>query len=553
MIQEQKIQLIPLGGLGEFGKNMVIVAVDDDWVIIDSGSAMPEDGMLGIDVVIPDFSILLENQEKIRGLVLTHGHEPHMGALPYLMEQINTPIYGTKMTLAMARFYLNEYDYFEPVQMITLEPGVPFQLGKLTCELIHVYHDVFGASGVAISTRSGWIINTGDFKIDYTPCESQNTDLDRLGALGREGVFALMIDSANAEYKGSTRSESEVGEQIARAIRQAKGRVVIHIYVTDLVRVQQVISIAEEQGRRVSIPTEQLLTIMERAESAGVLNYSRRNIGSGPRRGKSKAAQLPGIILLASVPGQPYLGPLSGESGHRFQLEKDDTVILAGSYHAGTEKTLIRTIDMMYRQGAEQVHEFISRGAISSHAGQDELKLVLSLTKPQYVIPVHGEMRHLIQAKALAQKIGWDNDKVFVLDNGDVLELNKETANIVQKISAGKVLVDGLGVGDIGNVVLKDRKVLSQDGVVIITLTIRRKSKKLAANPEIVSRGFVYVKESEQLIQEVTAKLNELVETQDFDHYDPAGFRNLVKDVISKQLYEKTRRRPMVLPVILFV
>jgi ribonuclease J len=553
MIEEQKIQLIPLGGLGEFGKNMVIVAIDDDWIIIDSGSAMPEDGMLGIDVVIPDFSILFENQEKIRGLVLTHGHEPHMGALPYLLEQINVPIYGTKMTLAMARFYLNEYDYFEPVEMTTLDTGVSFQLGKLTCELIHVYHDVYGASGVAISTKSGWVINTGDFKIDYTPCESKNTDLDRLAAFGREGVFALMLDSANAEHKGSTRSESEVGEQIARAIRHAKGRVVVHLYVTDLVRIQQVLSIAEEQGRRVSIPTEQLLTVMERAESAGALNYSRRNIGSGPKRGKAAPILKPGIVLLASVPGQPYLGPLSGESGQRFQLEKDDTVILTGSYHAGTEKTLIRTIDMMYRQGAEQVHEMISRGLISSHAGQDELKLVLSLTKPKYVIPVHGEMRHLIQTKALAQDIGWKAENVFVLDNGDVLELGKESATIVEKIPAGKVLVDGLGVGDIGNVVLKDRKVLSQDGVIIVAMTIRRKSKKLAANPEIVSRGFVYVKESESLIQEITVKLNELVETQDFDHYDPANFRNLVKDVISKLLYDKTRRRPMVLPVILFV
>jgi len=553
MIEEQKIQLIPLGGLGEFGKNMVIVAIDDDWIIIDSGSAMPEDGMLGIDVVIPDFSILFENQDKIRGLVLTHGHEPHMGALPYLLEQINVPIYGTKMTLAMARFYLNEYDYFEPVEMTTLETGVAFQLGKLTCELIHVYHDVYGASGVAISTKSGWVINTGDFKIDYTPCESKNTDLDRLAAFGREGVFALMLDSANAEHKGSTRSESEVGEQIARAIRHAKGRVVVHLYVTDLVRIQQVLSIAEEQGRRVSIPTEQLLTVMERAESAGALNYSRRNIGSSQKRGKAAPILKPGIVLLASVPGQPYLGPLSGESGQRFQLEKDDTVILTGSYHAGTEKTLIRTIDMMYRQGAEQVHEMISRGLISSHAGQDELKLVLSLTKPKYVIPVHGEMRHLIQTKALAQDIGWKAENVFVLDNGDVLEMGKESATIVEKIPAGKVLVDGLGVGDIGNVVLKDRKVLSQDGVIIVAMTIRRKSKKLAANPEIVSRGFVYVKESESLIQEITVKLNELVETQDFDHYDPANFRNLVKDVISKLLYDKTRRRPMVLPVILFV
>lgn len=553
MIEEQKIRVIPLGGLGEFGKNMVIIAVDDDWIIIDSGSAMPEDGMLGIDVVIPDFSILIENQDKIRGLVLTHGHEPHMGALPYLLEQISVPIYGTKMTLAMARFYLNEYDYFEPVEMTTLETGVAFQLGKLTCELIHVYHDVYGASGLAISTQYGWVINTGDFKIDYTPWESKNTDLDRLAAYGREGVFALMVDSANAEHKGSTRSESEVGEQIARAIRHAKGRVVVHLYVTDLVRIQQVLSIAEELSRRVSIPTEELLTVMERAESAGALNYSRRNIGSGQKRGKGATVPNPGIVLLASVPGQPYLGPLSGESGHRFQLEREDTVILTGSYHAGTEKTLIRTIDMMYRQGAEQVHEMISRGLISSHAGQDELKLVLSLTKPQYVIPVHGEMRHLIQTKALAKDIGWKEENVFVLDNGDVLALNKLSGSIVEKIPAGKVLVDGLGVGDIGNVVLKDRKVLSQDGVVIVAMTIRRKSKKLAANPEIVSRGFVYVKESESLIQEMTVKLTELVETQDFDHYDPASFRNLVKDAISKQLYDKTRRRPMVLPVILFV
>lgn len=550
---EQKIQLIPLGGLGEFGKNMVIVVVDDDWVILDAGSAMPEDGMLGIDVVIPDFSILLENQDKIRGLILTHGHEPHMGGLPYLLEQINIPIYGSKLTLAMARFYLNEYDYFEPVQMTTIEPGTPFQLGQLTCELIHMYHDVFGATGVAISTKSGWIIHTGDFKVDYTPYESMNSNLDRLAALGREGVFALMMDSANAEQKGSTRSEREVGDQLTQVIQHAKGRVVVHLYVTDLVRVQQVLNIAEELGRRVSIPTEQLLTVMERAESAGALNYSRRNIGGNNRRKKPNQDNKPGVILLASVPGQPYLGPLSGESGHRFQLEKDDTVILTGSYHAGTEKTLIRTIDMMYRQGAEQVHEMISRGLISSHAGQDELKLLLSLTKPRYVIPVHGEMRHLIQVKSLAFRLGWDENHVFVLDNGDVLELGKDSASVVMQVAAGKVMVDGLGVGDIGNVVLKDRKVLSQDGVVILALTIRRKTKRLASEPQIVSRGFVYVKESEQLVQEVTTKINELVESQDFDHYDPANFRNMVKDVVSKQLYEKTRRRPMVLPVILVV
>lgn len=548
----QSIKLIPLGGLGELGKNMMIVCVGDDWVIIDSGSAMPEDGMLGIDVVIPDVSILLENQDKIKGLILTHGHEDHIGALPYLLEQLNLPVYGTKLTLAMARFYLNEYDYFEPVQMNTVEAGKPFTLGQMVCELIHVNHDIGDACGVAIKTDLGWIIHTGDFKVDYTPVDGIRIDLDRFGTLGREGVLALLSDSVNAEYKGSTLSEKAIGEQLSGMIRHAVGRVIIHLYITDLVRVQQVLTIAEETGRRVSIPTEQLLNVMERAESAGCLTYSRRNVASLQNKNhRGNVKSKPGIVLLASIPGEPYLSSLSGESGQRFPLEKDDTVILTGSYHAGTEKTFIRTIDMLYRQGAEQVYDVISRNNISSHAGQDELKLVLSLTNPKYFIPIHGEMRHLMQHKYLAEQLGWEGQNIFILANGEVLEFSDLGASIVDRVTAEKVLVDGLGVGDIGNVVLKDRKLLAQDGVVIVALALKRRSKQLVGSPELITRGFVYIKESESLIDEVTQKLADLVQAMDMKNYDPATFRGVVKDAVSKMLFEKTRRRPMVLPVIL--
>lgn len=544
----ENVKIIPLGGFGEFGKNMMVIAVADDWIIIDSGSAMPEDGMLGIDVVIPDFSILLENKEKLRGIILTHGHEPHLGSLPYLLEQLSLPVYGTKMTLAMAGFYLKEHYFYDNVEMKTVKPGERFRLGKLTCELIHACHDVYGASGVAIRTSLGWVINTGDFKIDYTPYQDENTDLDRLAALGHQGVFALLADSANAEHQGATISESVVAEKLAGIIEEAEARVVVHLYVTDLLRIQQVLDIAEKTERRVTLFPEQLNAVIARAESAGVLKY--REFKGRGRRGRSRK---PDLVVVASVPGQPYLGPLSGESGHRFQIEKNDTIILTGSYHAGTEKTLIRTIDMLYRQGAEEVHELISLGEISSHGGQEELKLLYSLTKPKFIIPIHGEHRHLVQAKEIALNLGWADQNVFVLENGEVLRLEANQGNISEQVPAEKVMVDGLGVGDIGNVVLKDRRILAKDGVVIVVITVDKANKTPVKLPQIESRGFLPAHESEQVFLEAMAQLNQYLIKQNLKSADAATIRNMVRENISRFLSEQTRRRPMVLPVILFV
>ncbi len=551
MPENPKVSMIPLGGLGELGKNMMILRVAKEMIIIDAGSAFPDEEMLGVDTVIPDLSYVLENKEKIKGIVLTHGHEDHIGALPYLLRQANIPVYGTDLTLAMVRLRLREHGLERQTTLISVKPRVSFKVGNIACELVRVNHNLADACALAVKTPLGWVVHTGDFKIDYTPVDGEVADLERFAELGRDGVALLMSDSTNAELRSHTASERLVGERLEQLFRQAPGRIIASIFDTDLYRLMQILNCAASRGRKVVIHSQLLEQAVAIASDAGLRLPLELVIS------QHAAKNLPGeeiVVVTATTTGEPLLGYLTGDAGNKVRVEKDDTVILAGSAVPGGEKTMAKAIDLLYRQGAHAVFDAIPRGAMAGHAGQDELKLMISLTKPRSFVPIHGEYRHLVHHRDLAIGMGCNEEQVFILENGFVLDLTQQGAAIGARVQAGKVLVDGLGVGDVGNIVLRDRKQLSQDGLIIAVVTISKENGSLVAGPDIVSRGFVYVKESEVLIEEAKERVrSSLEQCRDNRIQDWPSIKGNVRDTLSKFLFEKTRRRPMVLPIIMEV
>ncbi|MDK2887193.1 MAG: ribonuclease [Thermoanaerobacter sp.] len=554
MAKEPKLALIPLGGLGEIGKNMMAVRFGENILVIDCGLMFPEEEMLGIDVVIPDITYLLENKDAVRGIVLTHGHEDHIGALPYVLKQLNVPIYGTRLTLGLLQGKLKEQGVAGEASMHVVKPRDTVTIGPFKVEFIRVSHSIPDAVAVAVHTPVGVIVHTGDFKIDQTPVDGEVTDFYRFAQLGERGVLVLLSDSTNVERPGYTMSERMVGATFDDIFRQARERIIIATFASNVHRLQQAITTAYRYDRKVAIIGRSMINVANIAHELGYLH-----VPEGTLVELEEANRLPKnkvVFLCTGSQGEPMSALTRMALGDHRQVEilPGDTIIISATPIPGNEKLVARIIDQLFKQGAHVIYEAVSGTHVSGHPSQEELKLMINLVKPRFFVPVHGEYRMLIKHAELARSMGIPAENIFVAENGQVLEFTRRSGRIAGRVTAGRVLVDGLGVGDVGNIVLRDRRQLSQDGILIVVVTISRELGQVMAGPDIVSRGFVYVRESEQLMEEARERVKEALEKcNDRGLSEWAAIKAQVRDVLGKFLYEKTRRRPMILPIIMEV
>jgi len=555
--KQNKLAIIPLGGLGEIGKNMTVIRYGDDIVIIDSGLAFPEDDMLGIDLVIPDISYLIENQDKIRAVVLTHGHEDHIGSLSYLLKQIDVPVYGTRLTLGLVECRLKENNVAN-YKLVPVQAGDQVTFGNIQVGFIRVSHSIPDVVGMYFKTPMGTIVHTGDFKIDYTPADGKIMDIHKFAELGDEGVLVLMSDSTNAERPGFTKSERTVGLALDEAFRGAKDRIILATFASNVLRVQQAINSACKYGRKIAIIGRSMINVVSIATELGYLN-----VPEGMLIDIDDIKRYPGnqiLILTTGSQGEPMsaLTRMAMNDHRKVEIYPGDTVIISATPIPGNEKSVSKTIDALLRLGANVIHEGSAGVHVSGHASQEELKLMLTLVRPKFLIPVHGEHRMLITHGKIAEELGIPSENIFIGANGQVFEFSQEATGVAGKVSgkvtAGKVFVDGSGVGDVGNIVIRDRSKLSQDGVIIVVITLDKLKGCVVAGPDIVSRGFVYVRESGQLMVEAKQKVRQTLancETSKITEW--AAIKGSVRDTLSKFVYERTHRSPMILPIIMEV
>jgi len=555
--KQNKLAIIPLGGLGEIGKNMTVIRYEDDIVIIDSGLAFPEDDMLGIDLVIPDMTYLVENQDKIRAVVLTHGHEDHIGSLSYLLKQIDVPVYGTRLALGLVECRLKENNVAN-YKLNVIEAGDHVTFGPFEIGFIRVSHSMPDVVGMYFRTPVGIIVHTGDFKIDYTPADGKIMDLHKFAELGDEGVLVLMSDSTNAERPGFTKSERTVGIALDEAFRGAKDRVILATFASNVLRVQQAINSACKYGRKVAIIGRSMINVVSIATELGYLH-----VPEGMLIDIDDVKRYPGnqvLILTTGSQGEPMsaLTRMAMNDHRKVEIYPGDTVIISATPIPGNEKSVSKTVDALLRLGADVIHEGSAGVHVSGHASQEELKLMLTLVRPKYLIPVHGEHRMLISHGKLGEELGIPKENIFIGTNGQVLEFTKDAAGVTGKVNgkvtAGKVFVDGSGVGDVGNIVIRDRSKLSQDGVIIVVITLDKVRGCVVAGPDIVSRGFVYVRESGQLMVEAKQKVRQVLANCEAGKITEwASIKSSVRDALGKFVYEKTHRSPMILPIIMEV
>jgi len=548
--QEHRIRIIPLGGLNEIGKNMLVIEVNDEIVVIDCGLAFPEDEMLGVDLVIPDISYLIKNKEKVRALILTHGHEDHIGAIPYVLRDLNIPIYGTKLTLGLVEIKLTEFGIdLNSVKLFTVRAGDVISFNNMRIEFIRTTHSIADSVAVAIHTPLGPIVHTGDFKVDFTPIEGEPIDLIRFAELGKQGVLALLCDSTNAERPGFTLSEKTVGATFDRIFSQAQGRVIVATFSSHIHRVQQVINSAEKQGRKICVLGRSMVNVVNKALELGYLKMPDGMLIDVDEIDNYPMNKI--VLITTGSQGEPMsaLSRMASAEHKKVGIIPGDVVIISAAPIPGNEKFVNRVINDLFRQGAQVIYEDIDDIHVSGHACQEEIKLIHNLTKPKYSIPVHGEFKHLIHHAKLAMELGEKN--VFVLENGKVLEITKDGAKVVGMVQAGNVLVDGLGVGDVGNVVLRDRRHLAQDGLFIVVLTIDSSTRDVLSGPDIITRGFIYIKESEPLIEEAKRVIKDVLYfCYKNDITEPNAIKVILKDNLRNFLFEKTRRNPMIIPII---
>jgi len=554
LAKESKLFIVPLGGLGEIGKNMMAIRYGDDILVIDCGLMFPEEELLGIDIVIPDMTYIYENRERVRGIVLTHGHEDHIGALPYLLREINVPVYGTKLTLGIveAKFRDNEFNY--PVNLRPVRPRDIVKIGAFDVEFIRVSHSIPDAVAIALHTPLGTVLHTGDFKIDHTPVDGQVTDFHRLAQLGEKGVLVLLSDSTNVERPGYTLSEKVVGATFDEIFRQAKDRIIIATFASNVHRLQQAITTAYKYGRKVAVVGRSMVNVVNIACQLGYLN-----IPPGVMVDIDEANRLPRnqvVLLTTGSQGEPMsaLTKMALTEHKQVEIVPGDIIIISASPIPGNEKLVARIIDHLFKRGANVIYDPVSGIHVSGHSSQEELKLMLNLVRPRFFVPIHGEYRMLIKHAALAKELGIPPANVFVAENGQILEVTRNAARFTGRVTAGRVLVDGLGVGDVGNIVLRDRKQLAQDGILIAVIAIHQESGQVVAGPDIVSRGFVYVREAEELMEEARARVREALDfCAERGISEWASIKAQVRDTLGKFLYERTRRRPMILPIIMEV
>lgn len=549
----EKLKIISLGGLNEVGKNLTVYEYGNDIVVVDCGLGFPDGEMYGVDVVIPDVTYLVKNAERIRGIILTHGHEDHIGAMPYVLKDISAPIYGTALTLALVKYKLEEHRLSDIADLREIEPGDRFSVGCFDIEAIHVNHSIAGAVALAIRTPVGVLIHTGDFKIDTTPVGCPMMDLTRFGELGQEGVLALLSDSTNAERKGFSPSERTVGDSLDELLENCEKRVIITTFASNVYRVQQIIELAAKHGRRVAITGRSMENMVTASVELGHIRIPEDTLVEITKiKNFPKEEQL---IITTGSQGETMSALYRMAFGGHKQVEvgPGDRVILSSSTVPGNEKTVSRIINELYRKGADVLYRDICPGLhVSGHACQEELKMVLALTQPRFFIPLHGEQRHLRSHAKLAEEVGVPANRILISDIGKVVELGKKSIHIAGTVQAGRVLVDGTGIGDVGSVVLRDRKHLAEDGMLVVAMTLSREDNTLISGPDIITRGFVYVRESEDLIDEMRMQVVDTLDAcieNDINNW--TQIKSSVKTSLSTYLQKTIKRSPMILPIIM--
>ncbi len=547
-----KIKIIPLGGLEQIGMNMTVFEYEDNIIVVDCGLSFPDDEMLGIDLVIPDITYLRENADKIKGIIITHGHEDHIGALPYVLKEINAPIYATKLTLAIIENKLKEHGLDRSVKKKIVKHGQSINLGCFRIEFIKVNHSIADAAGLAIFTPAGIVVHTGDFKIDYTPLFGDTTDLTRFGELGKKGVLALLADSTNVLRPGFTSSERTVGKTIDHIFAEnTKNRIIVATFASNVDRVQQIINFAYKYGRKVIIEGRSMVNIIGTASELGYIKVPENTIIDIEEMKKYTDDKLVLITTGSQGESMAALSRMAASLHRKVTIKPGDTVIFSSTPIPGNEKAVSKVINELSMKGANVIFQDTH---VSGHACQEEIKLIYSLVKPKYSIPLHGEYRHLRGHAELAETMGIDKENIFILSSGDVLEIGNESAGVEERVQTGSVLVDGLGVGDVGNIVLRDRQNLAENGIIIVVMTFEKYSNQLLAGPDIVSRGFVYVREAENLLEDARHVVNDAVlDCIERNISDWGKIKMIVKDALSDYLWKKIKRNPMILPIIMEV
>lgn len=545
----KKLKIIPLGGLGEIGKNITVFEYGEDIIVVDCGMAFPDDEMLGIDLVLPDTTYLTKNKERIKGIVLTHGHEDHIGALPYVLRDVNVPVYGTRLTLGLLEYKLEEHGMLSKCHLQTVAQGQTVNLGVFRVEFIRSTHSIADAVALAIHTPIGIVVHTSDFKVDYTPISGEAIDLARFAELGKKGVMLLMCDSTNVERPGYTMSERTVGETFEEIFMNARSRILVATFASNIHRIQQVVNAAAKYNRKVAICGRSMVNVSNKAIELGYLTVPEGMLVDIDKIKNYRPEEL--VIISTGSQGEPMsaLTRIALGAHRQVEIAPGDLVVISATPIPGNERSVSGVINELFRKGADVIYEALADIHVSGHACQEELKLMHRLVNPKFFLPVHGEYRHLKQHANLAQGLGMEKEKTLIMEIGQVLEINSSEARIRGTVQAGKVLVDGLGIGDVGNVVLRDRKHLSEDGLIIVVLTIQKETSSIITGPDIISRGFVYMRESEAFMDEVKQVCKEAV--LKCQGKNCLLIKNTIKDILRDYLYHRTKRNPMILPIIM--
>ncbi|MDD2562175.1 MAG: ribonuclease J [Eubacteriales bacterium] len=550
MAEQSKLKIISLGGIDEIGKNITVFEYEDDIIVMDCGSIFPKEDMLGIDLVIPDISYLIANKERVRGYVFTHGHEDHIGATPYVLDKVPAPLHGSKLTLALIENKLREHRITR-YETVPVEPRETVELGKFSVQFLRVNHSIAGACALAITCPAGTVLATGDFKIDFTPTDGQVTDLASLAAIGERGALALLADSTNVERPGYTMSERKVADTFNEQIASAPGRVIIAMFASNVNRVQQVADCAIGFGRKVCFIGRSMINVSTLAMELGYLVIPREHVLEIEDLDRYRDDQI--LVITTGSQGEPMSGltRMAFAEHRRLQIKQSDKVIISATPIPGNEVSVSRVINQLYRSGAEVIYEALAEVHVSGHACQEEIKLMHALVKPKYFIPVHGEYRMLWQHAELAESMGMPRENIILPETGQVIEMNQNSLSISGVVPTGTVLIDGLGIGDVGNVVLRDRKHLSQEGLIIVAMAFDRTNGMLASGPDIISRGFVYVRENEDIIEGAREVVRKIIDSyEQIDGSDWPAIRNRIKDDLRRYFNDKIKRNPMILPVI---
>jgi len=551
--EKPKLRVIPLGGVDEIGKNMTVFEYGDDIIVVDCGLIFPQEDMLGIDLVIPDITYLIKNKERIRGYVITHGHEDHIGATPYVLHQAPAPVYGTRLTLALIELKLKEHKV--NADMLTVvKPGEVIRLGRFSVKFISVCHSIAGATALVITTPEGTVLHTGDFKIDYTPVSGGATDLSAISDLGNKGLLALLMDSTNVERPGFTMTERKVAETFDDLFRDAQGRIIVASFASNISRIQMVADAAVRYGRKICITGRSMVNITKLATQMDELRIPEGRQIDIEELERYNDDEL--VIMTTGSQGEPMSGLMRMAFGEhrRIRITPSDLVILSSSVIPGNEKLVSRMINQLYRSGATVIYKALAEVHVSGHACREELKTILALARPKYFIPVHGEYRHLCQHAKLAQEMGMSPKHTIIPEQGGIIELTSNKAGIIGSVPAGSVLIDGLGIGDVGNVVLRDRKHLSQDGLIIVVMAVDSEQGITVAGPDVISRGFVYMRESEDLMDNVKNVVRRILGEYDrIEYSDWTPIKTRVRETLHKYIYERIKRNPMILPILVDV